>query len=921
MTIATVKYNERTWAIDIISYINSKLVSPGNLISHASGEYSVSVDGQTLFPDVLLFGGDDILQGWELKMPDTDIDNEELVKNAKSKAQVLGLNSFLLWNAKQARLYIYDDSENEYLETDEFSINNELINSREDVGNRKDLWQKDLETVIARLNEYFSTKKIKSITIQAVFSNTTIINQILSCHVEIRDFLISQSKKDKKLNAHINHWWKYVSHEYPGYKEPYLPLAYLIVLGWFNRFIFIYILKAYNKINIKDEEMDVNISVNKALDLFKTISQHNGSDTIVSNTGFDKYIPEHVWKKMVCIFYSMKNFEFGKISKNVLGEIIHSVVLTSIKKMAGLYATPAPLAELLVKLTINDKAGYVIDPFCGTGTIVKSIIEEKGNADIDGRMAARTTWGCDKFAFPVQVATLALSLPSVLDEPMRIFTHDAFDLYPGKKISFSNLASGKVKTEETPLFSAIVSNFPFVQFEDISELNHTVVIKIEAFYKKYNVDEKDRLSGKGDLFTYIPFLLYDLLDNDGYLGMIISNSWLSTMAGKKFCVLLRQFYDIDYIVISGAEKWFKNTDVVTNLVICRKKQLINKERTTSFVIVDKSIYDEHFDIGDVAEDILVGEHNSDYVSTNVYTESMLDRMLELNIGWNSGFGSIYWLINNIKKFVPVKEYAKIFRGERRGCDSFFYPSACDDIENDYLLPALKSSKSQNEYFAQADAKAFCCSISKDELVNKGHIGALKWIEKYENKRDGNGIIYSEKLDRSNLYWYQFVDDTEKHTPDFVTSINPDKRFFVQLVEGCNIVNQRLICVKLKERTDVEFFHALLNSTVCLAQLEALGFGRGLGALDINSTKISKGFYIPRKEMFTSKQKEDLINSFKKLTARSILDIDKELIQTDRRKLDKVVFNALKFNQKDIDGLYDGFLRMYQIRRAVKNDKY
>lgn len=74
-------------------------------------------------------------------------------------------------------------------------------------------------------------------------------------------------------------------------------------------------------------------------------------------------------------------------------------------------------------------------------------------------------------------------------------------------------------------------------------------------------------------------------------------------------------------------------------------------------------------------------------------------------------------------------------------------------------------------------------------------------------------------------------------------------------------------------------------------------------------------------MFTSKQKEDLINSFKKLTARSILDIDKELIQTDRRKLDKVVFNALKFNQKDIDGLYDGFLRMYQIRRAVKNDKY
>jgi hypothetical protein len=81
------RYNERSWAIDIISYINS-IVQKNAPIQKAGGEYSIAKDSQVLFPDVLLFGDQssgNILQGWELKMPDTLIDDLALINNASTK--------------------------------------------------------------------------------------------------------------------------------------------------------------------------------------------------------------------------------------------------------------------------------------------------------------------------------------------------------------------------------------------------------------------------------------------------------------------------------------------------------------------------------------------------------------------------------------------------------------------------------------------------------------------------------------------------------------------------------------------------------------------------------------------------------------------------------------------------------------------
>ena len=89
-----VTYNERSWAIDVITSIEVFLVNKSWYFKGAGGESTISNNKQNLFPDVLLFKDltkDIILQGWELKMPDTQINDAEFISNAIKKAKILNI--------------------------------------------------------------------------------------------------------------------------------------------------------------------------------------------------------------------------------------------------------------------------------------------------------------------------------------------------------------------------------------------------------------------------------------------------------------------------------------------------------------------------------------------------------------------------------------------------------------------------------------------------------------------------------------------------------------------------------------------------------------------------------------------------------------------------------------------------------------
>ena len=142
--MTTIRKNERSWAIELISQINQFSSDNDLVIKRAGGETTVSEKrGQNMFPDVILYGDDDlssVLQGWELKMPDVPINNEDFVHDAQRKAMALNLNSCVIWNFTHVKLYVFDKERNEFASKKEW--NNNSIKTRNDVQLYKSKWEK-----------------------------------------------------------------------------------------------------------------------------------------------------------------------------------------------------------------------------------------------------------------------------------------------------------------------------------------------------------------------------------------------------------------------------------------------------------------------------------------------------------------------------------------------------------------------------------------------------------------------------------------------------------------------------------------------------------------------------------------------------------------------------------------------------------
>lgn len=254
------------------------------------------------------------------------------------------------------------------------------------------------------------------------------------------------------------------------------------------------------------------------------------------------------------------------------------------------------------------------------------------------------------------------------------------------------------------------------------------------------------------------------------------------------------------------------------------------------------------------------------------------------------------------------------RGERRGWNDLFYPESNSGIEEEYLKPVLKNPALLKSFMAKTDITAFCCHKSKDELRELGHNGALKWIEKFENIKNGTGILLPVALKKAGCFWYEMDDATKA---DFVTALNPDKRLFVAKFEEKTFVDQRFTRMLVKDiNVSVDLLHALLNSLYGMFAIEAVGFGRGLGVLDVSSSKLKK-IYMINPELISSEDEKEIVRLFKKIKNRDVMDTEEELEDDDRERFDRKVLSAI--GHEELYGLIkNALLSMQHTRHTVEN---
>lgn len=912
-----INYNERSWAIDLIAEIKRLAPVCGGIIKGAGGEKTLRAGAERFFPDVLIYAdetGAKILQGWELKMPDTPVTDESLLANARKKAELLGLNSFLVWNVAAAVLHVADAG-GVFASVKHWTILPGV--QRNEVEDRRAGWTSALRGILRDLNEFFEKGLIRSRVFVETFSDLTIAELIQRNFHGTARHLRRMAAVHAEFAAEVESWWGTVKQEYSRNEDKWHVLAKRVLMGWSNKFVFAHVLKTIYAAALKVESLGANTALPEAARVFRHISEHCDFWNVFSPATGEEHVPEESWREILQLNAFLAEIQLGKLDAAVLWRLLQTTVEASRKKIAGQYVTPVSLAAFLSRVAIGDKTKSVLDPFCGTGTIIRAAYELKREYGLPVPDISKTIWASDKFSFPVQITTLALSAPDNMGQLQHVSRHDVIDLHPGEILEFFEPSQGQKVAEPLPRFDYILSNLPFVRFENVMKINPEID-KINDWIKTAAGSEFG-LQSKSDLYAYLPFYLWKLLAEEGRLGIIISNAWLGTGWGRPFREALRRFFVIEKVIVSGRGRWFKEADVVASLLILKKRARVEKPapmEEVAFATLEVSAVQlaEPDCNREAAAALLKTADAGQRCSSYTYTYERINEIENLGLEWGAFFSDLAWLAAAKKYLAPISRIFTVKRGERRGGNQLFYPPPGHNIEREYIRPVLKSSRNIRSLVASADAEAFCCFRSLEELEQRNHGGALAWIRKFENAVDGRGRPLPERLRRAGYYWYQMKEST---FADLVVAINPGDRLFVARVDPGTFVDQRFACLSLKNPSgDVELYHALLNSVVGVFCLEAMGFGRGLGVLDLNSDKMKRQ-YVLNPEALDESKKRAVKEAFDELIRRPVLPILQELEKDDRRKFDEEVLKAFGLSALR-DDIVRSFKALYRIRMSVKD---
>ena len=908
--------NERSAGGELISEANLLFKQNTWKMKKAVGELSLKTKNakdsrhQTLFPDLIIFEDENNLKplvGWELKMPDVSIDDDEFVSNARDKADRLGTSVFVLWNFQYVSVYIRnnDKSWNNY-PTVIFDKYKEILNSRLSVQSNPSVWKKQLYEILSYLNQCLIEEKFKGVSIE--FNISSYVQTITNKLTPITADFIVKSGNHRLLN-YIKQWVKTEKAELESihsintiekYAESY---AKNIIIKWINRLIFAHLLRennnSVNKILVKFSE---NEDIFEFRDLLNSVVTTTDFYTILHVDDYEVILPKDVISNLNEFNLYLGNCDFSEVGITFTSKILESIVDTAKRELMGLYTTPKGLARYLVEITLEDSEGHFADFTAGSGTIAKFLMEKI--SEYKGiEYAHNHIWVSDKYSYALQAANLAITSRESMNFKNIVFQCDAIDISLGQEIYIVNPLTGETERLSIPKFNCIISNLPFISSNNRLGENQNLIRLVE----------ENNIDNRADLYQILILKYKELLaDSDkSKIGVIISNSWFKTQKGyKSFYKTLIDIFDIEFVITSNKGKWFDNADVVASIVVLKNKK-VNYCNKVKFIGLNKNPSScSKIELDELISNTILGRKTSE-MSVQEYNNEEVLGFINIGMSLEALFDDVSWLREVLDKLICLNKIFNSSRGVRTGADKLFIMEDIK-VDNEYSYPILKNLNHIDKYIIEeVNNYYFYTKNSIEDMRELGFektIGYLKSIENHPS-----AIIRKNKIKDS---WFK-ADQVPQYA-DFTTSINPERRFFWSKFENPTVVNQRVTAFRIKEqfKNDVDLIHALLNSSISLFLLMSSGFGRGLGVTDLTKDGISQSYFL-NPNLLELKAKNKIIKCWNKVKNKNIEDILEQLNDQEWIKFNKIVLLEFGLQENVYDSVKSSIINLLKRRLSVK----
>lgn len=950
-----IKRNERDWAGQLISWIKSSIDRKTTVFQDATNDTGVKMkSGRTKFPDILLFidkTSGVIFNGWELKFPDTAVDDAVMLENALEKAQKLHSDSFVTWNGAEAIIWHINDEEYTLDNLSKLKVYPKVstINSREDLADpvkfaqHEPLLKARTEEILHDLDSLFRNGALKP----ALDISKNIISAVREASAiiipQFQEAIILEKGSNRAFRDEFNKWKIYESSTLKILESSSRKKEYVIPEEVLAKFTF------YNLIgktifyltlceNLSGELEPVVLDDNKsAKDLLN--GYFDEAKKIDYQAIFRPYFTDSIEyseltdKTIYALLEVLTAFDFKVLPTEVIGHILENLVPDDEKQKFGQYFTNGVLANLVAFPIVKTNKDVLFDPTCGTGTFLNSfykILQDFGTKE--HRELLKQIWGNDVSHFPAILSVINLYKQDVVatDNFPRVMRNDFFNLEVGEKVVFpDSYDHNKHIDVPIPTFDGIASNFPFVQQEDIPNEKLSAYFR-EQFQSEQQAFLKDntfKINERADYFTYCIYNADRFLKPDGCLSAITSNAWLGKEYGFQFKKFLLDNFHIRYVVKSNAEHWFKDSQVSTIYFVLDK---IQSEEPTKFVTLNRKL-NELFVTDSISEQIQQIEefysdidncsdpHNDLWEKDNFFddlfkrkdgslsvcmaSKECLLGSLDNKTNWGQFFLStnLFGSFDNcLTQYHP--NIVKVFRGERTGWNPMFVIKGenvkASHINEKYLVPYVKSSSElqQIEFDGDYNFRAFVCQ----NKINSMDKGTKSWINKFVKALNKNGTqTIPEACAGHRPYWYS-LNPKKAH---IITAVNPYERFFFSYSKEPFVIDQRLIAMQVQEGYNVELIAALLNSVITFLILEMRGTSRNLGALDLNADFL-KQLNILNPNLLSKKDADAIITAFQPLKNRAINSVIDEVTRTDRRNFDTTIMKCFGLDENLLDILYN-----------------
>lgn len=312
------------------------------------------------------------------------------------------------------------------------------------------------------------------------------------------------------------------------------------------------------------------------------------------------------------------------VNHDVLGKVFHELIPSEARKKVAAYYTKNQTADILTDIAITSSEDQIIDPACGSGTLLASSYLQKRElfdsefTETDHQRFVETELtGIDVMPFAAHLSCihLALQAPVYETDEVNIGIADSTRLSPGNTISplsfilpeseqqrglgdyqdghrpdireeaieggSTTLDAGMGQEMSLEYSDVVIMNPPFSRQESIARFSPDYKNKLKTRFG----GREEQLHGKMSYCSYFFFLADKFLKKGGRMAVVCPATVLNKKSDKGVREMLVEEYNVEYVFArEDAPNYSEDTDLREVLIIAQKGQ--SNHNGTAFVSHD-----------------------------------------------------------------------------------------------------------------------------------------------------------------------------------------------------------------------------------------------------------------------------------------------------------------------------------------------